>query len=111
MTVNITEIASVLKTGKDNAISGRVLCDMLGLTPRELTLKVERERKAGAPICANTSGTPGYYIAADKEEMRDFCGRLKHRINELEKTREACARAVEWLSAAQDQSGGECCEE
>jgi len=102
----ITEIASILKTGKENAISGRKLCEMLGLTMRELTLRVEKERRAGAPICASTSGAPGYYMAANEAEIQDYCRRLEHRMEELKKTRAACLLAVEWFKSSPEQREG-----
>lgn len=92
-------IYEMLSEGAGNAITGRFLCDMLNLKPRELTQAIEKERRAGHPICAATGAHPGYYLAATQEEMMDYCGRLLHRAGEIFKTRRACLATVDNLPA------------
>lgn len=86
-----------LTTGAENARTSRYLCDLLGLNHRELTKQIERERRAGKPICAAASGVAGYYLAADKDEMQRYCKILEHRENEIEKTRTACIKTIQTL--------------
>ncbi len=85
-------IAEILLQGEENALSGRFICDQLGIKARELTIAIERERREGQPICANCGKNPGYYLAPDIETMDNYCRRLKHREQELRTTRKACER-------------------
>lgn len=90
-------IAEMLLEGAENAQTGRELCRILRLTPRELTVAIERERRQGKPICAATGSTPGYYLAANQEEMQRYCLSLLHRAGEIHKTRQACIKTLENL--------------
>lgn len=96
-------IAEVLHTGKENAIPGRELMELLHISERDLTQAVELERRAGQPICAACGKTPGYYLAADQQEMQDYCGRLFHRAGEIHKTRKACLQTLSTLPPAETQ--------
>lgn len=87
-----------LQRGVENAQSATELCALLGMERRELSAAVERERRAHIPICATTRGKRrGYYLAADKEEMRRYCSSLLHRAGEIHKTRRACMAAMDSL--------------
>ncbi len=100
-------IAEMLGTGRQNAMTARYLCDLLGLTPRELTLAIESERRKGEPICASTGEPCGYFLAADREEMEHYCRSLWKRAGEIHKTRRACLKTIESLpeeDKAEDQS-------
>lgn len=91
-------ISDYLFTGAENAQSGREICRELGISARDLTQAIERERRAGKPICASTDAkNPGYYLAANKGEMQRFCNSLNHRAGEIHKTRRACIKAMESL--------------
>lgn len=93
-------IAELLDTGKGNAITARTLAKLTGLDPRGISQQVERERRAGRPICATCdSGGPGYYLAADQGEMRRYCDSLRHREREIAKTRAACLKTLDGLPA------------
>lgn len=94
----ITSISDYLETGAENARTGKELCKELNITARDLTAAIERERRAGKPICASTDAkNPGYYLAADKGEMQRFCNSLFHRAGEIHKTRKACLASMESL--------------
>ena len=91
-------IYELLGTGKESARTARDLSQMTGLDRRAISLLVERERRAGKPICATCDGnTPGYFIAADREEMQAYCDSLYHREREIAKTRKACAKTMNSL--------------
>ena len=90
-------IKEILLEGRENAQSGRDLAARLSLTIRDLTAAIERERRAGAPICAYSGPNPGYYLAASKEEMQAYCDNLAHRAGELHKTRAACLDTLDSL--------------
>lgn len=90
-------IAEVLLAGAKNARKGHEICTLLNIKPRDLTAAIERERRAGKPICASTGRNPGYYLAANKEEMQEYCRSLLHRAGEIHKTRSACIKTLEKL--------------
>lgn len=95
-------IADILETGKENAQTGRDICNLLNITLRDLTLAIERERRAGFPICASSGKNPGYFLAADKEEMQTYCDSLRRRGGELFKTRRACIKSMDCLPGRSD---------
>ena len=93
-------IYELLMTGEENATTARDLAKMAGLNRRQVSILIERERRAGRPICATCdSKNPGYYIPVNREDMQRYCRRLEHREAEIARTREACARTGEILPA------------
>lgn len=90
-------VYEILFTGEEHAQTGRELSARLGIPIRNLTAAIERERRQGKPICANTRGNYGYYIPPDREAMQAYCKALKRREAELAKTRKACALSIEKL--------------
>lgn len=99
-------IFELLKTGAENAITSKELCAILDLNPRQLSIYIMRERRAGMPICASSQKPKGYYLAACREEMDDYCGRLWHRAGEIHKTRRACQKAAASLPVRQTTEEG-----
>lgn len=93
-------IAELLGVGKENARTGKELAAVLGCNIRELTAAIERERREGQPICAATGDNPGYFIAADAEELEAYCNDLHHRAGELYKTRRALLNVLSNYAAA-----------
>ena len=94
-------VFEVLSEGAENARTGKELCTFLGITARDLTAAIERERRAGKPICAsNDRAHPGYYLAADKKEMQKYCSSLYHRAGEIHATRNACLQTIAQLPDA-----------
>lgn len=90
-------IYELLSEGAENARTGKEICQQLHINPRELTATIEQERRAGYPICASCGINPGYYLAANKAEMHDYCAALAHRADEIAKTRQACIETIEHL--------------
>lgn len=69
-------ISEKLKTGRNNARHSRDLARELGCSMGTLTLQITAERKRGIPICMTGSGPrTGFYLAADPEDLRDYCSR------------------------------------
>lgn len=100
------KVSDLLAVGKENARSSDDLCSLLGISKRELTQAVNRERRAGAPICASSdSKHHGYYLAENKEEMQRFCRSLFHRAGEIHKTRRACLASMENLPESETSNG------
>ena len=96
-------IAEILLHGVENAQSARDLCAILEIDARVLSQAVERERRAGSPICATSSRqNPGYYLAADKKEMAEYCNRLRHRAGEIFATRKACMNTIDKLPESEE---------
>ena len=94
-------IFELLDTGEQNARTARELAKLTGTNRRSISILVERERRAGKPICATCdSTTPGYYIPATREEMERYCRRLQQRAGEIYKTRAACIETLDSLPAA-----------
>ena len=94
-------IFELLLEGEQNAIPAKQLCKMLDINSRILTQQIERERRAGKPIAAKCGENPGYFIAANRREMQDYCGRLYHRAGEIFKTRRACMATIDSLPAGE----------
>jgi len=87
-------IFEILDRGREHATSGAALCDFFECDLRTITAQIERERLAGAPICATTNGNrPGYYLAADEKELKDYCDALQHRAGRIFRTRQALLTA------------------
>lgn len=95
-------VADILGTGKQNAITGATLADRLGCSPRELAAAIERERRAGVPICASQSRPMGFYLAADENELAEYCQQVKSRAVNLFKTRQALVRVLKEIEQQKD---------
>lgn len=71
-------IKELLPTGKENAISSKELAQLAGCTSvRELQQVIAAERDAGAVILSSTKG--GYFLPANKQEIKEFCATLTSR--------------------------------
>lgn len=93
-------IYELLMIGEQNATTAKDLARILNTDRRSISILVERERRAGLPICATCdSKTPGYFIPETREDMQRYCKRLEHREREIALTRQACARTIENLPA------------
>ena len=93
-------IFEMLSEGANNAITGKAICEALNISPRDLTEAIERERRQGKPIAASTGSSPGYFIAANKMEMQQYCDSLLHRAWEIRKTHRACKQTIPSLPEA-----------
>ena len=80
-------IYEILNPGIENARPGADLCRELGITSRELMQIIEKERRQGRPICANTGNPHGYFLAANREELERYCRSLFKRACEIHATR------------------------
>lgn len=72
------------------------LVNMLGYKDRrELTQQIERERQAGSPICAVTSGDHrGYFLPVDAGELAQYISSIDRRIRAISRTRNACGETL-----------------
>lgn len=102
------KIADALSPGAENARTGRELAKTFGCGIREITARIEKERREGAPICATSGGeNPGYYLPADDQELLDYCDRLKGRAIELFKTRQALIKVLRGYQAEREAAENE----
>lgn len=72
----LEKLLSLLPEGRKNAISMQALSDRMDLNPRALRAAIMQARDAGEIIAGDTAG---YYIPADKEELRKYCALAKKR--------------------------------
>ena len=82
-------IADLLGTGRESAITRRELEQLTGLDGRSVRLLIERERRVGTPILADS--TNGYFLPATDDERAACVRSLRHRAREILTT----ARAIE----------------
>ena len=92
-------IYEMLAAGPNNAVSATHLARVLGVHKRDVSKMVERERRAGRPICATcNSRDPGYFLPESRDDMQHYINRLRHREAEIAETRAACEATLqtEW---------------
>lgn len=89
-------VYEILLSGRENAITSTHLCRMLGIDRRTLTAEIERERRAGCPICASVDRTcPGFYRPESPADVLSYCQSLEGREREISRTRAALLAAAE----------------
>lgn len=89
-------IKELLGTGKATAKTGKELATLLGVNIRIITAQIERERRAGVPICANNENDhPGYFIAENRAELKHYCDVLHKRASQLYKTRSELLKVLD----------------
>lgn len=93
-------ICELLAEGKENARTARELAAVLNCDIRTVAELVQKERREGKPICAMCQGRSGYYLAADQDELDNYCKGLFKRAGELHKTRRALVKILETLPKA-----------
>ena len=96
-------IHELLTAGKANARTGRELAIVLNCDIREITAQIERERRAGQPICASMAEPPGYYLAATADELERYCNAIHKRAGELYKTRRALTKVLKRIRDSQQE--------
>lgn len=89
------QVADFLPHGAANAVDGRSLATAMGFkSVRELSKRIERERRAGQPICAAVSGEHRGYFIGDAEELRLYLYSLDRRLREVRRTRDAIVETL-----------------
>ena len=89
-------VSAILPHGAASAVDSLTLVNMLGYKDRrELTQQIERERQAGSPICAVTSGDHrGYFLPVDAGELAHYISSIDRRIRAISRTRNACGETL-----------------
>lgn len=84
-------IADFLPHGAENAIPGRHLLQLTGLSDRDLRRQIETARLDGTPIL---SGEHGYFLAENQREVTRFVASMRRRAKRIQ----AVAAAVERIA-------------
>ena len=102
----VRQVADVLPHGAANAVDGKTLAAALGFkTVRELSKQVERERRAGQPICASVSGERRGYFMGDPNELHLYLRSLDRRLREVRRTRDACEDTLRQMTGQEVLKG------
>ena len=99
-------IADLLGVGRENAIPRRDLERLTGLDGRSVRLLIERERRAGIPICSDNQN--GYYLPCCKSEKDAFVASMRHRAREIERVAAAVEKAGEDVIGTEKQLSASC---
>ena len=99
-------IADLLGVGRENAITRRDLERLTGLDGRSVRLFIERERRAGIPICSDNQN--GYYLPCCKSEKDAFVASMRHRAREIERVAAAVEKAGEDVIGTEKQLSASC---
>lgn len=94
-------IHELLTEGEANAITGKTLAEYFNCDIREITARIEQERRDGHPICASAAG--GYFLPADPQELETYCNRVHHRAAQLYKTRRALLNVLQQMLEQKEQ--------
>ena len=85
------KVSDLLGCGRENAIPLRHLKRLLAVDGRTVRLMIERERRAGIPICADNA--TGYYLPSTSDEKAACVRSMRHRAGEIMRTARAIERA------------------
>lgn len=93
-------ILNLLKTGKENAITGKRLAYILEeLDDRKVRKTIFQLIKQGYPILSSVSGSKGYYLAKDYQEVLEYretlLSRIRHDALRLSYLKKAVKLSVE----------------
>lgn len=87
-------IASLLRRGKENAISTKELVRISGCkNARTLQERISEERCAGAIICSGSGA--GYWLPKDREEIKEFCETMEKRAKNIFNATRSAKKALE----------------
>lgn len=99
-------VHELLGKGRECAVTGEVLAQLLGRSSRDVSMQVERERKAGIPICASCDAThPGYFLASGPDELAGYLASLDRRLREVRKTRSALQSTLDDMVGQMELDG------
>lgn len=94
-------IASLLRRGKENAISTKELVSLTGCgTIRELQARIAKERSDGAIICSGSGA--GYWLPKNRQEIEDFCAIMEMRAKNIFNAVRSARKALELLEGQQE---------
>lgn len=74
------QIIGLLHSGEENALTARDLATSTGLSVRDITLQIARERQAGAVIL---SSGKGYFLPSSEDEILHFVRTMNSRARNI----------------------------
>lgn len=87
-------IASLLRVGKENAISTAELVRLSGcVSARDLQNRIAEERNAGAIICSGSG--KGYWLPKNRKEVEEFCNTMEKRARNIFNASRSARKALE----------------
>lgn len=90
----IPTIESLLKKGKENAISTKELVRLSeSASARQLQERIAEERAAGAIICSGSG--KGYWLPKDRQEIEDFCRTMDKKAKSIFNATKSARQALE----------------
>ena len=90
-----------LPEGRENAISGKELVSLLGLSStRQLQILIAKERAQGALILSSTVPPGGYYTSKDPAEVEAFVRMME---SKAKKTFKVLRSARQYLAATKTE--------
>ena len=103
---NARQVSDILPRGAANAVDGQTLAAAMGFkSVCELSKQVERERRAGQPICASVSGECRGYFMGDPNELWLYLRSLDCRLREVRRTRDACENTLRRMTGQEVLKG------
>lgn len=90
-------IWSLLGIGVDNAVSRSALADMLQLSERDIRRLVNRERRAGLPICSSVEHM-GYYQPSTLGDIEMVERSMRRRASETVAVADALRRSLDEMA-------------
>lgn len=87
--MNQIAIEDFIPCDKDSAITAAALAQILNTTKRVVMRHIQDRRRAGVAILASRGERPGFFLASDPDQVRQYARALEHEERELKKTREA----------------------
>lgn len=88
-------VFELLSVGKAAALTASELSQIVGLTPREVTRQIERERQGGKIICADNDG---YYKPASPSDAALYLYRRNLRTKTIARGTQAMQGALDaWV--------------
>lgn len=91
---NVPTIKSLLRKGKENAISTKDLVRLSdSKSVRHLQQRIADERAAGAIICSGSN--KGYWLPKNREEIQEFCLTMEKRAKNIFNATKSARRALE----------------
>lgn len=94
----------LLGIGADNAVSRSMLASMLGTSERDIRRLVNRERRAGLPICSDTERA-GYFRPATLADVERFARSMERRARHTAQVAEAARRYLDETTGQQRLEG------
>lgn len=97
------KITQLLATGEANAKTARDLATITGLTLREVTLQIAKERQDGAVIL---SSGKGYFLPGNIEEVLHFCRTMDSRAKNIYLASRSAKALLSQVPGQTDLEGG-----